>query len=100
VIESAVSANVAATLDRAVRDATVGWAMITTAWFLGNAYRDQPLGPGGSRRPGPRELIQHRLGVAARQAPGSVLGSLAAKALDATCAAWGELVLPPAPAWR
>jgi hypothetical protein len=99
-IEPELAPAVAATLDDAIRDATVAWALITTAWFLGAAHRNQALGPGGSLRPGPRELIQHRLGVAAATDPDGVLGRLAARALDATRAAWGDRPLLLGPVWR
>jgi hypothetical protein len=90
----------AARLDDAVADATIGWALITSAWFLGAAHRDEPLGPGGSLRPGPRELIQHRLGVAAETGAGTVLGRLASRAQAATRRAWGDRPLVLAPAWH
>lgn len=68
-VEPALGPAVAAALDDAIRDATVGWALITAAWFLRAAHRNQPLGPGGRLRPGSRELVQHRLGVAAAADP-------------------------------
>jgi hypothetical protein len=99
-IEPELAPAVAATLGDAIRDATVGWALITAGWFLSAAHRDQPLGPGGSMRPGPRMLVQHRLGVAAAADPYGVLGGLAASALSATRAAWGDCPLLLSPAWR
>jgi hypothetical protein len=45
-------------------------------------------------------LVQHRLGAAAGADPAGVLGGLAANALDATRAAWGDCPLPLSPAWR
>jgi hypothetical protein len=99
-IEPELAPDVAAKLGDAIRDATVAWALITTGWFLGAAHRDRPLGPGGSRRPGARMLIQHRLGVAAAADPDGLLGGLASSALDATRAAWGDCPLLLSPAWR
>jgi len=99
-IEPHLAPAVAAMLDDAIRDATIAWAMITTAWFLDAARRDRPLGPGGSLRPSPRELIQHRLGVAAAAQPTGALGTLAATALDATYAAWGKRPLLLGAVWR
>jgi len=92
--------SAAAGLDAAIADATVAWALITAAWFLGAAHRDEPLGRGGSMRPGARELVRHRLGVAAAAAPDTGLGRLAGRAQAATRAAWGERPLLLAPAWR
>jgi hypothetical protein len=100
VLAPRLAPRVAATLDAAISDATIAWALITAAWFLGSAHRGEPLGRGGAMRPGPRELIQHRLGVAAAAAPGTELGRLAARAHDATRSAWGERPLLLAPAWR
>jgi hypothetical protein len=100
VIEPAVSPETAASLDAAVADATVAWVLITTAWFLDAGHADTPLGLGGSLRPGARELIQHRLGLAAATGRDSVLGEFAARALDATRTAWGDQPLAFAPAWR
>ncbi len=99
-IEPELGPAVAAGLDDAIRDATIAWALVTAAWFLGAAHRDRPLGPGGSLRPGPRELIQHRLGVAAAADPDGVLGALAARALDAARAAWGDRPLLLGAVWR
>jgi hypothetical protein len=99
-IEPHLAPAAAAMLDDAIRDATIAWALITTAWFLDTARRDRPLGPGGSLRPGPRELIQHRLGVAAAAQPTGALGTLAATALDATYAAWGSRPLLLGAVWR
>jgi len=100
IIEPKLGPEVSAGLDDAIRDATVVWALTTVAWFFDAAHRGDPLGPGGSLRPGARELIQHRLGVVAATDSDGVLGRLAAGALDATRAAWGYRPLPLAPAWR
>lgn len=100
VIDPRVSAEVSASLDAAVADATVAWALMTTAWFLDAAHADTVLGPGGALRPGARELVQHRLRVAASAGQDSVLGEFSARALAAVCAAWGDRPLPLAPAWR
>jgi hypothetical protein len=99
-IEPELAPSVAGTLDEAIRDATVAWTVITAAWFFRAAHRDRPLGRGGELRPGPRELIQHRLGVAAASDPDGPLGRLAAAALDATRGAWGDRPLLLARAWR
>jgi hypothetical protein len=99
-IEPELAPAVAAMLGDAIRDATVAWALITAGWFLAAAHRDQPLGPGGTLRPGSRMLVQHRLGVAAAADPAGILGGLATSALDATRAAWGDCPLPLSPAWR
>jgi hypothetical protein len=99
-LEPALAPGVAARLGAAVADATVAWALITVAWFLGAARRNRALGPGGALRPGPRELIQHRLGVAAQADPDGVLGALAGQALAATRTAWGDRPLLPGRVWR
>ena len=99
-IEPHLAPAAAAMLDDAIRDATIAWAMITAAWFLGAAHRDRPLGPGGSLRPGPRELIQHRLAVAAAAQPTGALGAFAAGTLGATYAAWGKRPLLLGAVWR
>lgn len=100
VVAPPLGPQVAATLEAAIADATVAWALITSAWFLDAAQAGRPLGRGGSLRPGSRELIQHRLGVAAAVGAEGVLGELAARALAAVRAAWGDRPLPLAPAWR
>lgn len=99
-VKPALGPAVTATLDGAIRDATVAWALITAAWFLRAAHRSQPLGPGGRLRPGSRELVQHRLGVAAAADPDGVLGRVAASALPAIRAAWGDRPLRLSRAWR
>ncbi|HEY1916323.1 MAG TPA: hypothetical protein VGH27_12185 [Streptosporangiaceae bacterium] len=100
VLEPALAPGVAASLADAVRAATVVWSLVTVAWFLDAAAADRPLGPGGAQRPGSRELVQHRLGVAADAGAGTVLGDLAARALAAARAAWGPRPLDLARAWR
>jgi hypothetical protein len=77
--------------------ASVGWALISTAWFLESALdADEHL----ESAPARRALIQHRLAQAATAGGYEALGSLAAEVLSATRAAWGGLSVALAPAFR
>lgn len=92
-----------AAFDADLARATVGWALVSTSWFLpralgGDATLDHPNRP--ARAPGRRAALQHRLGIAAGLATGTPLGALAAEVHAATVRAWGAEQLAPAPAFR
>jgi hypothetical protein len=100
-LEPALAPEVAAGLDDAIRDATVAWALMTSAWLLPRALGLEEHGPApaGRERPEPRALIRHRLAVAAQTTVDGPLREVATAALEATGREWGECPLPFAPAF-
>jgi hypothetical protein len=83
-----------------VEAAVVGWALITTTWFIGNALgSDPPLHP---PRPTPsrRAMILHRLDRAARSEQAPAVAELAAELSGHLRGRWGEVRLEAAPAFR
>lgn len=83
-----------------VRAAAVGWALITTTWFLDNALgSDPPLNP---LKPTPtrRAMIAHRLAAAAGNDELPALGELAGRLHRAVRERWGDVPLAFAPAFR
>ncbi|MFL6137129.1 MAG: hypothetical protein ACJ74O_04935 [Frankiaceae bacterium] len=88
--------------DRDLATATVGWALVSTGWFLPRAFDDPP--PDDPRIVAPRRqaLLQHRLGLAAGLADRAprALAELAGRCAAAMAGAWGERPLALAPAWR
>jgi hypothetical protein len=85
--------------------AEMGWALMSTSWFLEAAMREAAEGRLESpdpRTPTRRGMLLHRLGLAAatpdrRLAP---LRDLAAEVRAAALASWGDVTLPLAPAFR
>jgi hypothetical protein len=103
---AAVAPHVASTdfeADLAV--AEMGWAMMSTSWFLETAMAeaDGQLAPSPDAvTPSKRAMLLHRLSLAAatsdlRLAP---LRDLATEVHAAALARWGEVSLPLAPAFR
>lgn len=89
-----------ADFDRDVQAAAVGWAFLSTSWFIDNALgSDPPLNP---ERPTPtrRAMILHRLGGAARSTELPALAELATLLAGALREQWGEVPLAFAPAFR
>jgi hypothetical protein len=88
--------------DRDVTLATVGWAFITTSWFLHNAQgEDPPLHDVIPPPPTRRAVILHRLGTAAREETIiPVLAEFAARLRAELVRRWGEVPLALAPAFR
>ncbi|HEX6871955.1 MAG TPA: phosphotransferase [Micromonosporaceae bacterium] len=91
----------AAGLRRDVEAAAVGWAFISTSWFLPRALSDDPPLTNPSKpAPHRRAMILHRLEQARRSADLPALADLAACLHRALTARWGEVVLPYAPAFE
>ncbi|MDQ2749540.1 MAG: hypothetical protein M3Y44_08440 [Actinomycetota bacterium] len=89
--------------DQFLRDvdlACMGWAFVSTAWFLPRALADDPP-PADPRevRPSRRAMILHRLAGAADSAELPVLAALAAGLRRALVLRWGEVPLDYAPAF-
>jgi hypothetical protein len=85
---------------RDVEAAVVGWALLSTTWFLNNALgSDPPLNPD---RPTPsrRAMIQHRLDRAAASPELPALAELAGRLVAALRNRWGDVPLDLAPAFR
>lgn len=85
--------------DRDVEAAVVGWALLSTSWFIGNALgSDPPLNPD---RPTPtrRAMILHRLDRAARSAELPALTELSHGLAHALRGRWGDVPLALAPAF-
>jgi hypothetical protein len=85
--------------DREVEAAVVGWALLSTSWFIDNALgSDPPLNPD---RPTPtrRAMILHRLDRAAGSAELPTLTELAHGLAHALRTRWGDVPLALAPAF-
>ncbi len=83
-----------------VEAAVVGWALITTTWFIDNALGvDPPLYPA---RPTPtrRAMILHRLDCAARTTELAAAAELAAGLAGELRDRWGDVPLALAPAFK
>jgi hypothetical protein len=83
-----------------VEAAVIGWALITTTWFIDNALgSDPPLHPS---RPTPtrRAMILHRLDQAARSSELPALAELSRRLAAALRDRWGDAPLPLARAFR
>jgi hypothetical protein len=88
------------TFERDVEAAVVGWALLTTTWFIANALgSDPPLNP---ERPTPtrRAMILHRLDRAARSPELPALAELAGRLAAALRERWGDVPLAYARAFR
>jgi hypothetical protein len=82
-----------------VEAAVVGWALISTTWFIDNALgSDPPLNPA---RPTPtrRAMIMHRLDRAARSTELPALAQLAGDLASELRSRWGDVDLALAPAF-
>jgi hypothetical protein len=85
--------------------AEMGWALMSTSWFLETAMGEAEEGhlePPDPRTPTRRAMLLHRLSLAVaasdrRLAP---LRDLATEVHGAALAAWGDVALPLAPAFR
>jgi len=89
--------------------ATLGWCLISTAWFLPAALddtvADEPLGGRGLvRAPGRRALVLHRLWLASHlpdpEGAQAVLTAYARDLYRVLARRWGEPTLVLAPAYR
>jgi len=83
-----------------VAAAAVGWALISTSWFLRRALVDDtPIGSPDHPAPSRRATIQHRLDGARRGTVLPALAELAGRLYEALAARWGETALAYAPAF-
>lgn len=85
---------------RDVEAAVVGWALVSTSWFIDNALgSDPPLNPD---RPTPtrRAMIMHRLDRAAQTGELTRVGELAGALAGELRSRWGDVPLALAPAFR
>ena len=83
-----------------LRAVTVGWALLTTSWFL-PAARDGDH-THGDVTPPRRAMLQHRLGLAAEVQDSRLLAltALCEQVLQASYDVWGHVPLELAPAFR
>jgi hypothetical protein len=80
--------------------AVVGWALMSTSWFLARAMANEPPSNPARVAPTRRAMILHRLDVARRSPEVPALAELAGRLRDALVARWGDLTLALAPAFR
>jgi hypothetical protein len=97
---AAVPAVRDATFVQDVRAAAVGWALITTTWFLDNALGSDPALNPDKPTPTRRAMISHRLAAAARSDVLPALAGLAGGLAGALRERWGDVPLAFAPAFR
>lgn len=89
--------------DRDLDVAVAAWAVMSSAWFLAGALKEEHETPGGAGLPGPtrRAVIRHRMRLAARRrAAAPALAALAADVLAAVEPRWAGHDLRVAPAYR
>ncbi|NMO52744.1 phosphotransferase [Actinoplanes sp. TBRC 11911] len=77
--------------------ASAAWALLSGAWLLPRALRDEPLLKQG---PGRRAMIQHRLRLAAAAEELPAMAELAGRLGRVLTGRWGECPVPYAPAFR
>ena len=98
--ERGVSDGDPAGFRRDVDAAVVGWAFVSTSWFLPRALLDDTKpGRGAKQAPTHRAMILHRLDQARRSAEAPALAELAARLHHALTARWGDGTLRYAPAF-
>jgi len=85
---------------RDVSAAAVGWALITTTWFLDNALGSDPVLNPDKPTPTRRAMITHRLASAARSTELPALAELSAVIGAALAKRWGDVPLAFAPAFQ
>jgi hypothetical protein len=86
--------------ERDVSAAAVGWALITTTWFIDNALGSDPVLNPHKPTPTRRAMISHRLGAAARSDELPALAELSGALGAALAKRWGDVPLAFAPAFR
>jgi hypothetical protein len=85
--------------ERDVSAAAVGWALITTTWFLDNALGHDPLLNPDRPTPTRRAMITHRLAAAAASTELPALAELSTALGAALAKRWGDVPLGFAPAF-
>jgi hypothetical protein len=88
---------------QAVDRATVGWAIITTAWFLARALDGDPPMAEGEAAPSRRAFLLHRLELAVPRADADrlpVITATLAEWHNILSSRWGPVPLLLAPAFR
>lgn len=88
---------------QAVDRAAIGWAVITTAWFLARAIDGDPPMTEGDAAPRRRAFLLHRLRLAIPRANADDLPVTAATLAEwheSLTGRWGPVPLPLAPAFR
>jgi hypothetical protein len=85
---------------RDVAAAALGWAFVSTSWFLGRALTDDPsLSEHAESGPTRRAMIAHRLDEARRATELPALAELAGRLHEALARQWGDVPLAYAPAF-
>ncbi len=80
--------------------AAIGWAFISTSWFLPQALAGDAPSVNPSRlMPSRRAMILHRLDQARRSAEAAALAELSARLQHALTTRWGDVKLPYAPSF-
>ena len=88
-------------LRRDVAAAAVGWALVSTSWFLPRALADgSPLATPDKPAPTRRAVILHRLDQVRQAADVPATAELAARLYRALLSRWGAVRLPYAPAFE
>ena len=82
-----------------VAAATIGWALISTTWFIRNALGDDPQLHPDRPTPTRRAMILHRLDRAAASAELPALAELAGRLVAELRSRWGDVPLALAPAF-
>jgi hypothetical protein len=90
--------------ERDVETAAVGWALVSTTWFLDSALGRDPVRNPDRPTPARRAMILHRLDRTARSPELPSLAELAARLAAELRTRWGDVRLALAPAfadgWR
>lgn len=89
-----------AQFERDVSAAAIGWALITTSWFLDNALGSDPVLNPDRPTPTRRAMITHRLAAAARSTELPALAELSAALGAVLRKRWGDVSLAFAPAFH
>ena len=85
--------------ERDVDAATVGWALLSTTWFIDNAFTERHTTDPDKPTPTRRAMILHRLDRAARVDDLPALAELADALADELRTRWGDVPLALAPAF-
>jgi hypothetical protein len=89
-----------AAFERDMTAAVVGWALISTTWFIDHALGADPPLDAARPMPSRRAMIQHRLRQAAHSAELPAAAELAGRLDGVLRSRWGDVPLALAPAFR